>query len=111
MIQRLVATLTLTMGSAIAICTGAVANEPRIDIIFTGVVPPTCALEIPESTDLEQNQIENHTGLSNTVQVLCNDSAQTDSSTYDYSSVDESFWNSTTLNTSVQEEFLTITAP
>lgn len=111
MIQRLVVTLTLTMGSAIAICTSAVADESRVDIIFTGVVPPTCALDIPATTDLEQNQTGNQSGLSNAVRVLCNDPAQTDSNAYDYSSSDESFWGSTTPNTSTQEEFLTITAP
>jgi hypothetical protein len=111
MIQRLVATLTLTMGSAIAICTSVIADEPSVDIIFTGVVPPTCALNISAATDLEQNQTENQLGLSNTVRVLCNDSVQTDSNAYDYSRSNESFWDSTTLNPSAQEEFLTITVP
>lgn len=109
--RRLVATLILTTGSAIALGTCAAADEAQVDVIFTGVVPPTCALEIPTSPAHESHPTATGAEASSSVQVLCNDPAQIDASAYESTIEDETFWNSSPLQSSSQEEYLTIVAP
>jgi hypothetical protein len=78
-----------------------------MDIMFTGVVPSTCALSMPTSTPSHPSS---DTTDAPAVQVVCNDAAQIDSRAYegqgDRTSADE-----TAPATTQQDGYLTITLP
>lgn len=109
--RTLTITLSLTLGGAIALCSGAWAEEARMDMIFTGVVPSTCALSMPSSTptSTSSNQSSDATEAA-AVQVICNDAAQIDSRAYEVHG-DRLQAEDTAPATSQQDGYLTITLP
>lgn len=111
MIHKL-AVLTLMLGSAVVLVPQAKAEENRVDVIFTGVVPPTCVVEVPFNNTAENpNRNQSYTFQTNSsAQVICNDSAQIDTGEFTSAVPSDSNLESTTLQRNSQD-YLTITAP
>lgn len=112
MIRTIVATLTLTVGSYLALCPMATADQPSVDIIFTGVVPPTCAVMIPGNNSSSGTTMDqgNASSSHHSVQVSCNDNAQINDSEYTSASNPDNFQEPLPVQT-LSQEFLTITLP
>lgn len=100
------------LGSSVVLAPQVKAEETRVDVIFTGVVPPTCVVEIPSNNtadNLSRNQsytFQTH----NSAQVVCNDGAQIDTEEFTSAVPLDSRLESTSRQANSQD-FLTVTAP
>lgn len=100
-------TLSLTLGGAIALCAGARAEEVRTNVIFTGVVPSTCALSMPTPV---LSDVSSDPTAAPAVQVVCNDTTQMDSRVYNVQSDRLQSDDSPPIE-SQQDGYLTIVLP
>jgi hypothetical protein len=106
------AVLTLMLGSSLVLTPQAKAEETRVDVIFTGVVPSTCVVEAPSNNTTENaNRNQRYTfQTASSAQVVCNDGAQINTEEFTHSVQPGSNLESTTLQRNLQN-YLTITAP
>jgi len=112
MMRTLVATMTLTLGGYLTLCPVAAADQTSADIIFTGVVPPACAVTLPtDGTPSEPDTLlQNSSSRNSSVAVLCNDGVQVNSDEYIGFDQSATSQQPATVETTSQE-FITITLP